>query len=176
LDTPLSAFIFFEMIDGRTNNMGKSNNVFVSHYNKDEENIQKLKKLLSSKGYVIKNSSIDGTKSNDASNSEYIKQLLRDRISWAGKFICLIGPQTHERVWVDWEIEQAQEQGKAIIGVYIQGARDCDVPASFEKYGDSLVGWTSEKIIGALNGEIINFENPDGSQRMSKWSPIRSTC
>ena len=156
--------------------MGNSKNVFVSHYKKDEEHIQKLKELLSSKGYEIKNSSIDSTKSNDASNPEYIKQLLRDRISWAGKFICLIGPHTHEREWVDWEIEQAHKQGKEIIGVYINGACDCDVPESFDKYGDSLVGWTSSKIIDALEGKINNYENPDGSQRLSKCSPIRSQC
>ncbi len=156
--------------------MDKSKNVFVSHYSKDEEHIQKLKELLSSKDYVIKNSSIDSTKPNDASNSDYIKQLLRDRISWAGKFICLIGPHTHEREWVDWEIEQAHKQSKEIIGVYINGASDSDVPDNFEKYGDSLIGWTSEKIIGALEGKIRNYENPDGSQRASKWKANRSNC
>jgi len=156
--------------------METSKNVFVSHYSKDEENIQKLKELLSTKGYVIKNSSIDSTKPNDASDPEYIKQLLRDRISWAGKFMCLIGPHTHEREWVDWEIEQAHKQGKEIIGVYIQDASDSDVPESFEKYGDALVGWTSDKIIGALERKIDNFENPDGSQRISKLKPNRGEC
>lgn len=156
--------------------MENSKNVFVSHYNKDEEHIQKLKALLSSKGYVIKNSSIDSTKSNDASNPEYIKRLLRDRISWAGKFICLIGPHTRERGWVDWEIEQAHKQAKKIIGVYINGASDSDVPESFDKYGDALVGWTSDRIIGAIEGKIDNFENPDGSQRISKWKKNRVLC
>ena len=151
-------------------------NVFVSHYGKDDEHIQKLKDLLSSKGYIIRNSSIDGTKPNKAKNDEYIKGLLRDRISWAGKFICLIGPETREREWVDWEIEQAFKQGKEIMGVYIQGASGCDVPENFEKYGDALVGWTSEKIIGALEGKITNFENPDGSPRVSIWKGNRSTC
>lgn len=156
--------------------METNKNVFISHYHKDEKNIHNMKELLSSKGYVIKNSSIDSTKPNEASNPDYIKQLLRDRISWAGKFICLIGPQTHERGWVDWEIEQAHKQGKDIIGVYIQGASDSDVPENFEKYGGPLVGWTSDKIIGALEGKIDNFENPDGSQRTSKWRPNRGKC
>ncbi len=156
--------------------MATNKNVFVSHYGKDDEHIQKLKDLLSTKGYVLKNSSIDGTKPNNASNDEYIKKLLRDRISWAGKFICLIGPETHEREWVDWEIEQAHKQGKDIIGVYIQGASDCDVPENFEKYGDALVGWTSDKIIGALEGKFVNFENPDGTTRASKWKVGRGNC
>jgi hypothetical protein len=156
--------------------MDKTRNVFVSHYVKDEENIKNLKELLSSKGYTIKNSSIDSTKRNDAKNPDYVKNLLRDRISWAGKFICLIGPHTHERPWVNWEIEQAHKQGKEIVGVYLNGASDSDVPDSFDKYGDALVGWTSDNIIGALEGRIKNYENPDGSPRKSKWKPDRSNC
>lgn len=156
--------------------MDKSKNVFVSHFNKDEENIGKLKTLLSGKGYALKNASIDSTKPNRATNPEYIKRLLRMRIQWAGTFICLIGPKTHTREWVDWEIEQANKKGKRIIGVFINGASDSDVPANFEKYGDALVGWNSDRIIGAIDGFINNWENPDGEPREGHWSPYRSTC
>src|ERR1035437_5097644 len=98
--------------------MDKSKNVFISHYHKDDENIGKLKVLLSGKGYTIKNSSIDSTKPNQANNEEYIRRLIRMRINWAGTFICLIGPNTHTRPWVDWEIKQANKKGKRIVGVF----------------------------------------------------------
>ncbi len=156
--------------------MDKSKNVFVSHFNEDEENIGRLKTLLSSRGYTLKNSSIDSTKPNQAKNPEYIKRLLRMRIQWAGTFICLIGPKTHTREWVDWEIEQANKKGKRIIGVYINGASDSDVPDNFEKYGDALVGWNSDRIIGAIDGLINNWETPNGEAREGHWSPYRSTC
>lgn len=156
--------------------MEKTKNVFISHYTKDEENILKMKTLLKTKGYEIKNSSIDSTKANNATNSDYIKQLLRKRISWAGKFICLIGPHTHERPWVNWEIEQANKQGKEIIGIYINGASDSDLPSNFEKYGETTVGWDSRKIIEALEENVIHWENPDGSQRQSIWGNSRSQC
>jgi hypothetical protein len=72
----------------------KEKNVFISHYNKDDEHITNLKNLLQKKGYTIKNSSIDSTKPNQAKNPEYIKSLLRSRISWAGTTIVLVGPDT----------------------------------------------------------------------------------
>src|SRR5438045_2454555 len=104
-------------------------NVFISHYGEHDEHVQDLKTKLGERGYTMRNSSIDSTKTNDASNEEYIKQLLREGISWAGTFICLIGPDTHTRSWVDWEIDQAQKQQKKIIGVFIYGAKnDCIVP------------------------------------------------
>jgi hypothetical protein len=156
--------------------MDKTKNVFISHYNKDEENIAKLKTLLSEKGYFLKNSSIDSTKPNRATNPEYIKRLLRLRIHWAGTFICLIGPNTHKREWVDWEIEQANKKGKRIIGIFINGASASDVPANFEKFGNALVSWRSDKIISAITGTINKWETPTGEQRNSHWSTTREIC
>lgn len=156
--------------------MDKKMNVFVSHYNKDEEHIQKLKDLLKPKGYTLRNSSIDNTKPNQASNPEYIKSLLREGINWAGTTIVLIGPETHTREWVDWEIEQSNKQGNRIIGIYLNGASESDVPDNFEKYGDALVCWRSEKIIDALEGRLNNWEKPDGSLRERHWTVDRGTC
>lgn len=156
--------------------MEKTKNVFISHYSQDEENIEKMKKLLSDNGYQIKNSSIDSTKPNEANNEQYIKSILSDRIDWAGTFICLIGTETHTRPWVNWEIEHANRKDKRIIGVFINGASDSNVPESFQKYGDALVGWTGEKIIDAINGKINNWENPDGSLREPFYRPNRGNC
>ena len=154
----------------------KHRNVFISHFNRDEENIQKMQSLLTSKGYIIKNSSINSTKPNRATNEEYIRRLLRMRIQWARTFICLIGPETHSRPWVDWEIEQAFLKGKRIIGVYINGAKDSDVPENFEKYGNALVGWHSDRIINAIEGKLNNFENSTEHTRPPYWNMIRYKC
>lgn len=153
-----------------------SRNVFISHHGKDDGHIDELKSLLSKSGYALKNSSIDSTKPNEASNLEYIRQLLRDRIAWAKSFVVLIGPQTHERDWVNWEIEQAAKQGKRIVGIYIRGATDSVIPENFEKFGDALVGWNTDVIIGAIDGRVRNWETPDGTERNAKWIEQRGTC
>ena len=157
--------------------MNKTKNVFISHHSKDEEHINKLKELLSPKGYNIKNSSIESSKDDGVKKSEnVIKRLLRLRIHWAGTFVCLVGTQTHTREWVDWEIDQANRKGKRIVGVYIPGASDSDVPENFEKYGNALVGWNSDRIIGAIEGKIDNWENPDGTPRAGKWAAVKEQC
>jgi hypothetical protein len=151
-------------------------NVFISHYGKDDESVQSLKSLLSKNGYTLKNSSIDSTKPNDASNEDYIKSLLRDKMRWAGSAIVLIGSETHTREWVNWEIDLAHRLGKPIVGVFIQGAKDSDVPESFEKYGDALVGWNSDKIIDALNGKYSGWSKVDGTPWQSKFNSTRAVC
>lgn len=151
-------------------------NVFISHYGKDDEHIGKLKALLRSKNYTLKNSSIDSTKSNNASNPDYIRELLRKRVQWAGTAIILIGPKTHTRPWVNWEISQAAKYGKRIVGVFINGAKEAPLPEEFKKFGDALIGWNTDRIIEAIEGRITNWENEDGSQRTTKWSIDGGTC
>lgn len=151
-------------------------NVFISHYSKDDEHIQKFKNLLNNKGYQLRNSSIDSTKPNNANNVEYIKSMLRGRIQWSNTCVVLIGSKTHTREWVNWEIEQAFRKQTRIVGVYLNGASGSDVPENFEKYGSTLVGWNSSSIINAIEGETI-WCNPDNTPRTaSPYSAHHGEC
>ena len=156
--------------------MAEQKNVFISHYGDDDEHIGKLKDLLREKGYELRNSSIDSTKPNEANNPDYIKQLLRSRIEWAGTTIVLIGPETHTREWVDWEIETSNRFGNRIVGVFIHGASDSDIPEALEKYGDSLVGWQSDRVIDAIEGVEDYWEDASGSIREPVHIQPRSDC
>ncbi|MNC21073.1 hypothetical protein D3C81_1598730 [compost metagenome] len=148
-------------------------NIFIPHYGKDEEHIPRLIKMLESKNYVVRDSSIVETEPNNAKNIEYIKSLLRPKINWAGTIIVLIGPKTHERDWVNWEIEHAFENNKRIVGVFIQGATDSDLPDNFKDYGDACVAWNSDKLEAAIEGENIwhdstgNDRSNDGTGRVT---------
>lgn len=86
------------------------------------------------------------------------------KMSWAGTVIVLIGKETHARPWVNWEIEEAHRQGKSIVGVYENGLKDkVELPDALKTYGTAqVVGWDSEAIINAINGNPT-FQNPDGS-------------
>ena len=140
-------------------------NVFVSHYHEDEGRINAMKDLLGDK-YSIRNYSVTSDKYNNAKNEDYIKTLLRPLIKEAGTFICLIGPQTHDSKWVDWEIREAERQVKQIVGVYSHGAKDSDIPPALEEFADAIVGWNTNNIERAFGGESI-FVNSDGSPRAS---------
>jgi hypothetical protein len=153
-----------------------SKNVFISHFGEDDEHVQSLKAKLAERGYQLRNSSIDSTKPNDATNEDYIKRLLKEGISWAGTFICLIGPDTHSREWIEWEIEQAHQMGKRIIGIYLNGvANDCQLPKNLDLYSDTIVSWRIDKIIDALDNQKIYTELPDGTSRSPRKSN-RSDC
>lgn len=151
--------------------MSQTKNVFISHHHKDDKHVNKLTDLLGKNGCNIRNSSIRAKPANQERldkgqiKDETIKRLLRMKMSWAGTVIVLIGKETHERKWVNWEIEEALSQGKKIVGVYEYGLKDkVKLPEALEDLSSSILGWDSASIIDAINDAIPpTFQNPDGT-------------
>ncbi len=160
--------------------MDVTHNVFISHYGKDDDHVQSLKQRLKDRGYNIRNSSIDSTKHKDGRvpSDAVVQRLLRRGISWAGTFICLIGPETHTRWWVNYEIRQAHLQGKRIVGVYLHGSNNSvQLPEAFKKYGGTPIAWNSLNKLGdAMDGKEIPAENPDGTPRAPIYEVTRVKC
>ncbi len=160
----------------------KRRHVFISHHHKDDADVNNLTSLLARGGYDIRNSSIRAKPANQRRldkgmvNDETIRRLLRMKISWAGTVVVLIGKETHTRPWVNWEIEQANKQGKRIVGIYVQGGTEADKPAALEKYASTIVAWNTESIIRAIDGTTNDFQNSDGSPRVAPTSPVTLKC
>lgn len=161
---------------------GSRRHLFISHHHRDDALVDKFTKLLGSKGWDVRNSSIRAKPANQARldkgmvKESTIKRLLRMKVSWASTVVVLIGQQTHQRSWVNWEIDQAHAQGKRIVGVYEQGGKESDIPASLEKYASAIVGWNSESIMGAIDGGENAFQNPDGTTRGTVNAAANSEC
>lgn len=151
--------------------MSQTKNVFISHHHKDDKHVDKLTDLLGKNGCNIRNSSIRSKPANQERlekgliKDAAIKRLLRMKMSWAGKVIVLIGKETHERKWVNWEINEALKQGKKIVGVYEYGLKDkVTLPEALEDSATAIVAWNPTNIIDAINGAVPpTFENPDGT-------------
>jgi len=108
-------------------------------------------------------------------SDKVIERILRMKISWASTVVVLIGKDTHERKWVNWEIDKANEQGKRIVGVFVRGGTEADIPPSLEKYGSAIVNWNTDSIMAAIDGQN-DFQNPDGTNRQGPNSGSTSTC
>lgn len=162
--------------------MSTSKNVFISHHHKDDKAVTDFTNLLAGKDYVVRNSSIRAKPKNTVRldqktvSDDTIRRLLKMKMAWAGTVVVLIGSETHSRNWVNWEIDEAHRQEKRIIGVFMQGAKDSDIPESLEKYGHGLVGWNSEKIIAGLEGEDVGWCNSNGEPKAPAYNVTRISC
>lgn len=152
-------------------------NVFVSHIHKDDPGLGDFTALLTKNGMEVRNYSITSDKENNAKSPAYIKhQILAPRIDACSTLVVYLTPETKQSEWVNWEIDHAFKKGKTIVGVWEHGSRGCDLPKSLEEYYDAIVGWDSENIIGAINGEYRGASNADGTL-MNKQTPItRHPC
>lgn len=160
--------------------MADQHNIFISHYGKDDHHVQSLKSRLKDGGYDVRNFSVDSTNHKDGRkpSDAVVRRLLRMRLKWSKTFICLIGPKTHTRDWVDYEIEQAHKQGKRIIGVYTHGSKEtADVPERLKEVASNIIGWNSiEKIGDIITGENVPFENPESSYASPSYPMVRVKC
>jgi MTH538 TIR-like domain (DUF1863) len=160
----------------------KRRHVFISHHHADDAEVDKLTDLLTRNGHEIRNSSIRAKPANQRRldegrvKDETIRRLLRMKISWASTVVVLIGKDTHSRPWVDWEIEQANRQGKRIVGVYIRGGTEPDKPSALERYESAIVGWNTDNIVAAIEGTENPFQNPDGTSRQATHRIISVKC
>jgi hypothetical protein len=143
--------------------MSDQHNVFISHRHEDDALVGRLKDLLARNGAEVRDSSVTSENPNQAKSEAYIKQILADRIRWAGKVIVIISPETKSHDWVTWEIENANKfPDKRIIGVWAPGAEGSDMPAALDEFADAIVSWDPKAIIDALDG-ADNWQGPDGS-------------
>ncbi len=124
----------------------------------------------------MRDSSIDSSNPNRATKIDYIRsQILAPAIDWASVVVVLISPQTRNSEHVDWEIRYAQEHDKRIIGVYTHGAAESEIPEALADYAQAVVGWNGDRIVGAICGEISDWEMPDG-RRMPERVIQRIRC
>lgn len=154
-------------------------NIFISHAGEDADSIPKVKKLIANAGLEIQDGSITNDNPNDAKNVEYIKnQILAPQIQWASTLVVLISRYTANSWWVNWEIQYAAQLGKRVIGVFVQGATNADIPDELSLLGDAtVVGWRGDAIVGAINGQNTTWTNPDtGKERDPEFDLKRVTC
>jgi len=163
--------------------MAARHHLFISHHHQDDAEVTNLTNLLSRRGWDVRNSSIRMKPSNEQRRAKglipdaVIERALRMRISWAQAVVVLIGKGTHARPWVNWEIEEAHRQGKRIVGVYIRGGTEADVPPALAKFAtQEIVGWNTDSIVSAVEGNNQPFQASDGSQRPRASAAGSSRC
>ncbi|MFZ1346107.1 MAG: TIR domain-containing protein [Tabrizicola sp.] len=162
--------------------MSTQKNVFISHHHGDDSHVDSFQNMLGRGDYHVRNSSVRMKPANERRVKEgrvsdnTIKRLLRMKMRWASTVVVLIGPKTHTRPWVNWEIEQAHKLGKRIVGVYLHGGTAANVPSALDDYGQAIVKWSTKSIVEAIEGKNTRFEEPSGDLRDSVHAMSTSRC
>lgn len=157
-------------------------NLFISHHHGDDSHVDSFSNLLGRSDYHVRNSSVRMKPANERRVREgrvkdaTIKRLLRMKMRWASTLVVLIGRKTHERPWVNWEIEQANKLGKRIVGVYLYGGTEANIPHALNDYGHAIVNWNTKSVVDAIEGKNNRFEKPGGELREPVHAMATSRC
>jgi hypothetical protein len=124
--------------------------VFVSY---DYDNDKNYKNLLAA---WDANASFDftwddhSTPKINSTNADYVKGAIAAKMKKAGCLLAIVGKETCNSAWVDWEIRKAKELGLSIVGVKID--KSYTSPAALLACGASwALSFTQDAVVKALD-------------------------
>jgi len=63
----------------------------------------------------------------------------------------MIGPETHQRDAVEWEIRKAIELGKPVIGIRIYRDQNHPIPRALKEINAKIINWNLDDIQNEIN-------------------------
>ena len=124
----------------------------------------RLIELLEDNGMQVQYYLNSSDNSDNAHSDEDIRtEAINPKIEQCSTVVVYILPETKDSDRVNREIEHAHSKGKRIVGVWEYGGRGCELPEALKKISDAIVGWKDNRIVDAINGEINETQNPDGT-------------
>lgn len=87
----------------------------------------------------------------DSSNDEYIQQCIRDQMRGTSVTVVLVGKNTKDSSWVDYEIERSLKEGNGLLAIKVDDdISDDDVPDKLKEVGAEIIDWDPHEFDGAI--------------------------
>ena len=75
----------------------------------------------------------------DSTSPDYIRAKVREQISGTSVTVVLLGRDTADSSWVDWEIEESNNKGNGLLGIRLDP--EAKVPARLIDCGAEILDW-----------------------------------
>lgn len=129
--------------------MRKVYNVFISHSWSHVDDLVRLRSLLNKRGYFnVEFKEVAPMDAINSRNSDYIKRVLRDKITQSDIVIGMAGVYASHSDWMEWEMSIANSHDIKVIGVVPRG--NINISQIVRKYAVDIVRWDTESIVNAI--------------------------
>lgn len=122
--------------------------LFLSYKWEDKTYVDGFKGMIENPNTDYNHVGISERKNYKQQGESAIRRYLRGLIGEADALVCLIGDNTHNSKWIDYELSVANSQQKKIIPVRIKGTTG-GLPQLLK--GQEEVRWNSREINNALS-------------------------
>ncbi|WP_066702718.1 TIR domain-containing protein [Curvibacter delicatus] len=132
--------------------------IFVSyHHGGDQWYYNEFSRLFHDEWETVYDNSLE--RQVDSDNTDYVMQRIRDNhISGTSCTVVLIGGQTHQRKYVDWEIKATLDKGHGLLGVMLPNhlrTREGNIIVPDRFHANVLSGYASFIHWSDLNSQLL---------------------
>ncbi|KKR96939.1 MAG: hypothetical protein UU48_C0021G0004 [Candidatus Uhrbacteria bacterium GW2011_GWF2_41_16] len=135
--------------------MGTKRQIFYSfHYDNDVFRVQQIRNIgaLEDNKPVSANDWETVKKGGDKAIEKWIDDTMKGRSC----LVVLVGSDTSKRKWVDYEIRKAWDDGKGVLGIYIDDLVDPRYSKTPPFFGKSLRGTNPFNNISLKSGKVLS--------------------
>jgi hypothetical protein len=101
-----------------------------------------------------------------------IKRWINNQLDGTSVTVVLIGKETSQRQWVDYEIEQSRKKGNGLLGIYIHNMKDQDSHTDTKGTNPFDLWYTTineQKVYYSKLYETYDWVNDDGYHKIDDW-------
>lgn len=113
------------------------------------------------------------------SGEEAVERWINDQLRGTSVTVVLIGAETSQRKFVNYEIKRSHEEGKGLLGIYIHNIKDQGGKTDF-RGANPFDGWSITR-----NGQKVRFSQiyktydwvaDDGRNNIGAWIEVAATA
>jgi hypothetical protein len=142
---------------------------FSFHYDRDYWRVQQILNMGAVEGQPILNS--QDWEAVKRQGGKAIEKWIDEQMKYKSAVVVLVGAQTAQRPWVQYEIKKAWNEKRALVGIRIHGLADVngntDVVGANPFDGIGLQG-------GGTIGNYVTLYNPAGSNSQAVYASIKA--
>jgi hypothetical protein len=104
------------------------------------------------------------------SGDDAIKKWIKEQMKYRSCSVVLVGENTADRKWINYEIVESWNAGMGVVGIYIHGLKNQDGYIANQGYNpfDYITYGDSDKKLSS----IVKCYNPSGSDSKEKYNWI----
>jgi hypothetical protein len=112
----------------------------------DRQQVQGLRLLAANPDYDLEFYDESVRVAVDSWNADYVKKVIREKISRSSVTVCMISALTYTSAWVDWELSESAQKGNKIIAMGLKGVTVAQLPDYFRTRDNWLWFWNPAKL------------------------------
>jgi len=101
---------------------------------------------------------------------EAIKKWINNQLNYRTCTVVLVGKNTANRKWINYEIVKSWDTSMGVVGIYIHGLKDKD--GYITEKGNNPFDYITHGLTGKKLSSIVKCYNPQGSNSKEKYDWI----